>query len=97
GGGIVNRRDGLKLEPLLPEADKLKVPVLMLFGEKDASIPPSDVEAIRNRLGMQARAHEVIVYPGAEHGFNCDERASFHPDASKDAWERTIKWLDVRV
>jgi carboxymethylenebutenolidase len=97
GGGIVTRREGLKLEPLLPEADNLKVPVLMLFGEKDASIPPAEVEAIRSRLGMQSRAHEVHVYEGAEHGFNCDERASFHAEASKEAWSRTIKWLEVRV
>jgi carboxymethylenebutenolidase len=97
GGGIVNPREGLKLEPLLAEADNMKVPVLMLFGDKDSSIPMSDVEAIRKRLDMQARQHEVIVYPGAEHGFNCDERASFHAQASKDAWNRTIKWLELRV
>ena len=97
GGGIVNPREGLKLEPLLTEADNIKAPVLMLFGEKDSSIPMSDVDAIRKRLEMQARRHEVIVYPGAEHGFNCDERASFHAQASKDAWERTIGWLELRV
>lgn len=97
GGGIVNPREGLKLEPLLTEAANIKVPVLMLFGEKDASIPMSDVEAIRGRLEMQPREHEVVVYPGAEHGFNCDERASFHPEASKDAWGRTVKWLELRL
>jgi carboxymethylenebutenolidase len=97
GGGIVNPREGLKLEPLLNESANIKVPVLMLFGEKDASIPMSDVEAIRSRLGMQPRQHEVVVYPGAEHGFNCDERASFHADASKDAWSRTLQWLELRL
>ena len=97
GGGIVNPREGLKLEPLLNEAANIKVPVLMLFGEKDSSVPMSDVDAIRNRLSMQPREHEVVVYPGAEHGFNCDERASFHPEASKDAWGRTIKWLELRL
>ena len=97
GGGIVNHREGLKLEPILGEADNMKAPVLMLFGEKDSSIPMSDVEAIRNRLGIQTREHEIVVYPGAEHGFNCDERASFHPEAAKDAWDRTILWLELRV
>jgi carboxymethylenebutenolidase len=97
GGGIVNRREGLKLEPLLTEAANIKVPVLMLFGERDTSIPPSDVEAIRSRLAMQPREHEVVVYPGAEHGFNCDERPSFNPDAAADAWSRTILWLELRL
>lgn len=97
GGGIVKHREGLKLEPLLTEADNIKVPVLCLFGDKDTSISPSDVEAIRKRLGMQPREHEVFVYPGAEHGFFCDERASFKPDAAADAWQRTLKWLEHRL
>ncbi|HEV7394766.1 MAG TPA: dienelactone hydrolase family protein [Burkholderiales bacterium] len=97
GGGIVNRREGLMLEPLLSEADRMKVPVLCLFGEKDGSIPLAEVDAIRNRLAMQPREHEVHVYPGAEHGFFCDERASFNPGAAEEAWERTARWLELRL
>jgi carboxymethylenebutenolidase len=97
GGGIVNRREGLKLEPLLSEADRIRVPVLCLFGEKDASIPLAEVEAIRNRLAMQPREHEVHVYPGAEHGFFCDERGSYKADAADDAWRRTVQWLELRL
>ena len=97
GGGIVKLREGLKLEPLLSEADNIRVPILCIFGEKDTSIPPDEVEAIRKRLAMQPREHEVIVYPGAEHGFFCDERGSFKPDAAAQAWERTVKWLELRL
>jgi carboxymethylenebutenolidase len=97
GGGIVHRRDGLRLEPLLTEAANIKVPVLTLFGEKDSSIPRAEVEAIRSRLAMQPREHEVIVYPGAGHGFFCDERASFKSDAADDAWTRTVQWLELRL
>ena len=97
GGGIVNPREGLKLEPLLLEADRIKVPVLCLFGEKDASIPLSEVEAIRSRLAMQPREHEVHVYPGAEHGFFCDERSSYDAEAADDAWRRTVQWLELRL
>lgn len=64
-------------------------PVQMHFGEKDASIPLSDVEAIR-------AAHpevEVFVYPGAQHGFGCDERSSFSaPDAAM-AHQRTLSFF----
>lgn len=51
GGGIVNRREGLHLEPVLPEADRIKVPVLCLFGDKDATIPLAEVDAVRSTLG----------------------------------------------
>lgn len=97
GGGIVNPREGLALEPLLNETERIKVPILCIFGEQDTSIPMAEVEAIRNRLDMQSRAHEVIVYPGAGHGFFCDERSSFKPQAADDAWKRTRKWLEVRL
>ena len=29
--------------------------------------------------------HEVRVYDGAGHGFFCDERDAYHPDAAADA------------
>ena len=32
------------------------------------------------------------IYP-AGHGFNCDERGSYHASSSKTAWERTLEWL----
>lgn len=97
GGGIVNRREGLKLEPVLGEAEKMRVPVLCLFGDRDASIPMDEVEAIRERLGRQPREHEVVVYPGAGHGFACDERGSYDRDAAQDAWARTRAWLELRL
>jgi carboxymethylenebutenolidase len=97
GGGIVNRREGLKLEPVLGEADAIRVPVLCLFGGEDASIPPAEVEAIRTRLARQPRDHQVIVYPGAGHGFFCDERAAYDRNAAEDAWQRTRAWLELRL
>ncbi len=32
----------------------------------------------------------VHIYDGADHGFNCDARASFHPDAAALAKRRTL-------
>jgi carboxymethylenebutenolidase len=64
-------------------------PVQLHFGEKDASIPLADVEAIR---AAQPKV-EIHVYPGAQHGFGCDERSSYSaPDAAL-AQERTLAFL----
>ncbi len=97
GGGIVNHREGLRLEPVLPEAPRIAVPVLCLFGELDTSIPPAEVEAIEKTLAAQSLGHQIVVYPGAGHGFFCDERGSYKPDAASDAWRRTVQWLEVRL
>jgi carboxymethylenebutenolidase len=65
--------------------EKLAAPTMMHFGETDAGIPLSDVEAIR-------KAHpeaEVFVYDGAGHGFNCDHRGSYNEASRNKARERT--------
>lgn len=64
-------------------------PTQMHFGEKDAHIPMTDVDAIRARRPDC----EVHAYP-AEHGFYCDERASFDPESAMIAWGRSLAFLD---
>lgn len=64
-------------------------PVQLHFGETDASIPLADVEAIR-----AARPEvEVFVYPGAGHGFGCEERGSYVPADAAKAQERTLAFF----
>jgi carboxymethylenebutenolidase len=65
-----------------------KCPVLAHFGEKDHWIPMDGVQALK-------KAHpevEVHVYP-ANHGFNCDQRASYDAAAAAQARERTLAFL----
>jgi carboxymethylenebutenolidase len=69
--------------------EKPKCPIQMHFGEKDEGIPLSTVEEIKKK---QPEA-EVYIYPGAPHGFNCDERASYRKDAADLAWSRTTDFL----
>src|SRR5258708_37654196 len=51
-----------------------KCPTQMHFGEKDASIPMSDVETIK----AKRPECEIFTYPDAAHGFCCDERGSYN-------------------
>ena len=64
-------------------------PVQLHFGETDASIPLADVEAIR----AAQPAVEIYIYPGAGHGFGCDERASFNAEAARLAQSRTLDFF----
>jgi len=69
-----------------------KNPVMMHFGEHDHGIPMDDVDAIR-------AAHpsaEVHIYP-AGHGFNCDERGDYHPEAAATARERTLAFFAKHI
>jgi carboxymethylenebutenolidase len=64
-------------------------PVQMHFGEKDASIPMTDVDAVR---AAQPKA-EVYVYEGAQHGFGCDERGSYSKPDYELAQKRTVDFF----
>jgi carboxymethylenebutenolidase len=74
--------------------EKPKVPTQLHFGEKDASIPMSDVELIKQKRGGDC---EIYVYPDAQHGFHCDERGSYNEAASKLAWQRSMAFLQKHM
>jgi carboxymethylenebutenolidase len=69
-------------------AEKPRCPVLLHWGETDQSIPPEHHARVRT-------AHPDLpmhVYP-AGHGFNCDERASYHEPSAKLARQRTLEFF----
>jgi carboxymethylenebutenolidase len=78
GGGIPGTKD-----------ESAHCPVQMHFGEKDASIPMSDVDAVR---AAQPKV-EVYVYDGARHGFGCDERSSYSKADYELAQQRTVDFF----
>ena len=66
-----------------------KCPVIMHFGELDAHIPMTDVEKVR----AAQPGVPVHVY-NADHGFNCDHRASYDAPSAALARERTLAFFD---
>jgi carboxymethylenebutenolidase len=70
-------------------AEHPKAPVQLHFGKLDTHIPAEQVEKVH-------AAHpdvEIHWYEGAEHGFNCDMRSSFNPEASALARMRALAFL----
>lgn len=77
----------------LEQVDKLKAPVLGLYGGKDQGIPVADVEKMRGALKANHKKGELIVYPDAQHGFHADYRPSYDPAAAADGWKRLLAWF----
>jgi len=90
GGGIGSVTQPSERTPKAPleYAGKLEAPMLLFFGGNDPFIPPEEVEKIKSRLADLGKKAETIVYPEAPHGFFCDERDSYRPEAANDAWAR---------
>lgn len=67
-------------------------PVQLHFGEQDHAIPLADVDQVK-------AAHPnlpIYLYP-AGHGFNCDQRGSYHAESARVARERTLAFLGEHV
>jgi carboxymethylenebutenolidase len=96
GGGIVTPRFP-QLARLVDEAATVRTPWLGLFGDRDDGIPVEEVEQLREELTATTTTTEIVRYPDAEHGFHCDRRPAYHPDAAADGWRRTLAWLDTHL
>jgi carboxymethylenebutenolidase len=68
--------------------------VLGIYGENDKSVPPAAVHKLEQQLKALGKKVDVIIYPNADHAFFNDTRPTvYNPDASADAWQRTIKFF----
>ena len=88
-------QDNTALQPVNPVdiAAQLRVPVLGLYGGKDASIPLESVERMRVELAKGKSGAEIVIYPDAGHAFHADYRPSYVASDAKDGWLRCIGWL----
>jgi carboxymethylenebutenolidase len=66
-----------------------RAPVLLHFGKQDAHIPKDDVERVH-----AAHPEVEICWYDAGHAFNNDTRASYNPEAAKEAMARTLAFFN---
>lgn len=90
GGGIAGPQGPGGGASTVTRTPNIKARIHCYFGGKDALIPGDQVAAIRQALADAGTRHEVVVYDDADHGFNCDQRATWHEASAKDAWRRTV-------
>jgi carboxymethylenebutenolidase len=75
----------------LDVAGQLNAPVLGLYAEKDGGIPLDTVEKMKAALKAAGKTgSDIIVYPGAAHGFYADYRPSYNKEAANDAWQKML-------
>jgi carboxymethylenebutenolidase len=75
------------------QADRLRAPILGIFGGADDGIPAGEVGAFDRALSDAGIEHEIVSYPGAPHGFFDVHHMQF-AEASADAWQRALTFLE---
>lgn len=96
GAGIVTWSPGGG-EPTVTRTAAIGGTILALFGMEDASIPVDQVDAIAAEFERHGIDGQVLRYDGAEHGFFCDRRGSYNPEAAAAAWVQVKRLFAARL
>ena len=95
GAGVSRMRPGGS-EPSLALLPQIQARLTCVFGTADPLIPAEDRETIASALrkadpaGERLRSVECV---GADHGFMCEARSSFDPQASAQGWRLLLEDL----
>jgi pimeloyl-ACP methyl ester carboxylesterase len=79
------------------DVEKLSVPVLLMFGGKDAMTPPASIDYWSRSLSRSNANVTVRLFPEAGHGITVGE-TGLHDSAAPRAsgfWEMAIAWLNA--
>ncbi len=72
-------------------------PILGIFGEDDALIPPAAVRQFEAALGNASVENAMYIYPDVGHAFANPSGDAWAPDQTADAWVRTLAFLKANT
>ena len=82
--------------PPLEDVPNIRAAVLAIYGELDSRIN-GGIPAIEQAMMENGKIYEKMIYQGADHAFHNDTGGRYHPEAARDAWERTLAWFEQYV
>ena len=77
----------------IERAGEMEVPILALQAGDDPNITAEHNAEFDEALTEAGVEHEVVTYPGAPHSF-FDRKQEDFADASEDAWNRVLAFID---
>ena len=78
---------------LLDRASRLHGRMLFFWGKLDHHISPEQRKAVIDALDTQKKTYVNVEFSNADHGFFCDERAAYQPEAARLAWSLMLEFL----
>jgi carboxymethylenebutenolidase len=68
-------------------------PLILFWGGADKGIPVETARTVADALKAAGKPFSHVEFSEAQHGFNCDDRPSFHPESSEQAWSMTLAFF----
>jgi len=78
---------------LLDRLKEVNAPMLFFWGGLDGFIKPEHVKMVTDGMRAANKAFVNVDFSDADHGFFCDERASYNNHAATEAWPLTLAYL----
>jgi carboxymethylenebutenolidase len=92
GGGIAPSPMFPSLIDRIPDVG---APMLFFWGGMDSHIGPDAVKAVNDAMREAKKTWINVEFSYADHGFFCDARASYNPEAAAEAWSLTLTFLNI--
>jgi carboxymethylenebutenolidase len=81
-----------------PDLSGLEAPVLGIFAEQDAFVPPDAARRLEAELRAAGKRARCEIYPGVGHAFFNDARPdAFDAAAAARAWSETLSFLRAEL
>ncbi|NML65541.1 dienelactone hydrolase family protein [Hymenobacter sp. RP-2-7] len=78
-------------------APDLHAPHLFFWGGLDEHISKEQREQIVAAVEAAGKPYLNTIISYADHGFHCDERSSYNPDAAAEAWALTLAFFENKL
>lgn len=85
--------------PTLAVVPAIAGDLLCICGDQDPLMPPDELQAIQAALAPtgDGRRRELLLAPGAGHGFMCEARPDFQAAAAELGWQTMLQALAMRL
>ena len=78
------------------EVERLSGPTLLMLGSLDERITPWAFSSLLPMMAKKQKRIDIHLYPNARHAFHQPGREGYNAEAAKDAWSKTLRFLEDR-
>ena len=83
------------IPPLIGRPTRLSGPMMLVWRGLDHHISDEQRRAVVTGMREANKVFVDVVFSNADHGFFCDARASYQPEAAGQAWSLTNEFFDT--
>ncbi len=80
---------------LLDRAGDLHAPQMLFWGGLDRHLGPEVTRAVTEAIRAAGKPFVNVEFSDADHGFFCDARSSYNPNAARQAWALVLAFLNI--